>query len=247
MVFTSDRLNCIIVEDEKLSADFLVLMLKEYCPEVTILDICSNLRLAEISIQKLRPSLVFLDMNLSGECGFTLLETLKHIDFKIIITSGEDSYGVQAFKYNVADYLLKPYDKNALLTAVGKVMTSIKNKYLHLNPVTSHDDGRYGIPTTDGLVFVQLKDIIRIEAWGVYCNLFLETQLKINVTKPMGFIEDLLDKKLFLRVHHSHIINVQKIKKYVKEDGGKIIMDDNSEVPISRRKKDLLFAKLNIA
>lgn len=246
MSFSSYSLNCIIVEDEKLSADFLVLMLKEYCPEVIILDICSNISLAEVSIQKLRPSIVFLDMNLAGECGFTLLDNLKFINFKVIITSGEDSYGVQAFKYNVADYLLKPYDKNALLTAVGKVISSIKSDFIHLNQVNSHEDERFGVPTTDGLVFIKLNEIIRIEAWGVYCTVYLESSLKINVTKPMGFIEDLLDKNSFLRVHNSHVVNFNKIKKYVKEDGGKIFMDDSSEVPISRRRKDLLLNKLNI-
>lgn len=246
MVITSHSLSCVIVEDEKLSADFLVLMLKEYCPEVNILDICNNIKLAEISIQKNRPNIVFLDMNLGGECGFSLIDSLKHIDFKIIITSGEDSYGVQAFKYNVADYLLKPYDKNGLVTAVGKVISALKNDFKHLNLVSNLEDGRFGIPTTDGLVFVYLKEIIRIEAWGSYCNLYLENHIKVNVTKSLGFIEDLLDNNLFLRIHNSHIVNINRIKKYVKDDGGKLVMVDNSEVPISRRRKDLLFARLNI-
>lgn len=176
-----------------------------------------------------------------------ILESLKEFDLHVIITSGEDCYGVKAFKYNVVDYLLKPYDTREFCLAVQKALMRI-NERKHSIYLSSKSDelNRIGLPTTSGVEFVEEKDIIRIEAWGTYCAAHLISGDKVIVMKPMGTIEEHLDKNIFVRIHNSHIINKQRVKRLIKEDGGSLMMEDGSSVPFSRRKKDALFSLLKI-
>ena len=246
-------IRAIIIEDEEKARSNLIQMLSDYCKEVEVVDTGENVQFGIQSINKHNPDLIFLDVHMQGETGFDLLEQIEKIEFEIIFTTAHNEYAVKAFKFSAIDYLLKPVDINELVQAVKKARDKIqedatKERYemiIENLKDKKNTFNKIALPTADGLIFVQVSNIIRCEAEDNYTHFFLSNGERILVSKTIKYFEELLADQDFFRVHQSHLINIEHIAEYHKGEGGYAIMSDNSSVIVSRRKKESFLAKLS--
>ena len=247
-------LKAVIIDDEARSRKALQIALSDYCPSVQIAAIAETPEDGIEAIIKHKPDIVFLDVQMPGMSGFDLLSHFPEIDFDVVFITAHDHYAIKAIRFSALDYLLKPIQIDELKAAVKKAEE--KKNYRHTNwqyrslyeNVRSghHASGSIAVPTGDGLLFIKTQNIIRCEAEGNYVIIHLAGKEKMLITKTLGDMETMLDPGAFCRVHNSHLVNLAHIKKYVKGDGGYVIMSDNSTVDVSRRKKEEFMQMLNM-
>lgn len=238
-------MRAIIVDDEKHSRDVLHIMLEKHCPDVTVLAACNNGATALDAIIKYQPQLVFLDVEMPGLDGFQMLEACTGGNFAVIFITAYDHYAMQAIRHSVVDYLLKPVDINELKEAVEKAASSFgqqPRKKLEdlMQFLQQHvkQGERLALPTVEGLRMMVVKDILYCESDGAQTYIFLRSQEKpVLVCRTLKDVEESLTDKGFFRVHHSYLVNLSFMDKYIKGDGGEIIMCDGQSVPVSRQKK----------
>jgi two-component system LytT family response regulator len=244
-------LNAIIVDDEIHSCKTLEALLKRDCPQVNLVALCSNGEEAIRMIKQSNPDVVFLDVEMPRMNGFEMLERLPQINFHLIFVTSYDAYALKAIRFSAIDYLLKPINRDELKAAVEKVtnrmqvplpeqLKIILEKMQH--PVASTD--RIALPTLEGLQMLPIDSIISCEADDNYTTLHLKGNKKIVVSSTLKVIEELLEDHSFVRIHRSYLVNLKEIEKYVKADGGYVVMSDGSEILISRNKKEELLKQL---
>lgn len=248
-------LSTLIIEDEKSSQNLLKQLIEEYCPELDVKGICSSKAESISLIHKIKPDLVFMDINLNDCLAFDILELIDHTEFKIIFTTAHEEHALQAFKFEAIDYLLKPYSPRDIIAAVQRVKKQEYPKSL-LNQlqeiIKPNESGtsrqKIRVNSADGIYFYKPDDIIRIEANGSYAMIHSIRGKSNLVSKNLKEFERILSPAIFIRTHTSHLVNIQKIKAFKKEDGGFLVMSDESKIPVSRRKKasllDLLEGKV---
>ncbi len=238
-------INAIIVEDEAQSQILLQRIIEDYCPSLQCLGIASSASQASDLILKLKPDLVFLDVELGHENGFDLLDGLIEKSFKVIITTAYDQYAVKAFKYEAIDYILKPYNPKDIIKAVDKVkLRSYDQKIFHkLGQLINVDQESnktktLEVSTIDGVQLLQVNDILRIEASGSYSTIYLKEKKSLTLSKLIKEFEPQLPSNQFYRTHKSHLVNLGHVVEYKNLDGGYVLMNEKSQVPIARRRKD---------
>jgi two-component system LytT family response regulator len=247
-------LKVIIIDDEAPSRRALKIALTDYCASVKIVAIAETPQKGIESIIEHKPDLVFLDVQMPGMTGFDLLSHFREIDFDIVFITAHNHYAIKAIRFSALDYLLKPIQIDELMSAVQKAEekkhkrhTNWQYKSLYENIRSNHNaSGSIAVPSGDGLLFIRTENIIRCEAEGNYVVIYQCAKEKILITKTLGDIETMLDPAAFCRIHNSHLINLAHIKKYVKGEGGYVIMSDNCTVDVSRRKKEEFMRMLNI-
>jgi len=240
------HIKCIIVDDEAKSRNNLRNLLHEYCPDIAIEGEAASALEALKLIKHVSPDLVFLDIEMPDGNGFDLLKSLNgNQDFEVIFVTAFDKYGIQAVKACALDYILKPVNIFELTAAVEKAQAQIspKKANLKLNELVANmdrreEEKRIALPLADKIEFVSISKIIRMEAEGNYTHFFLEGVKKHLVCKTLKEYHELLSEYNFLRTHQSHLINLRKVEAYVKTEGGYILMNDGSQVPISRQKRE---------
>ena len=244
-------LKAIIVDDELHCCKTLESLLKRYCPEVNILATCINGVEALKAIEELHPNLVFLDVEMPKMNGFEMLEQLPPIDFHLIFVTSYDAYALKAIRFSAIDYLLKPVDREELQKAVQKVIKRIEvplpeQLKIILDRINQplQSAGKIALPTMEGLEMVQVESIISCEADDNYTKLHLKNNRKIIVSSTLKVIEELLEDYSFIRIHRSYLVNLKEIEKYVKTDGGYVVMSDGSQIYVSRNKKEELLKLL---
>jgi len=245
-------IRTIIIDDEDNARNNLQAILADNCPNVEVAEMQGTVADGIKAIKKHKPDLVFLDVKMQGETGFDLLKGLDEHDFELIFTTAHDEYALKAFKFSAIDYLLKPIDIDELKNAVDKVEDKLssrnsKARYdLMVNNLKSTNGSfeKIALPTTDGLIFVQRKNIVRCESADNYTTFYLINGEKILVSKTIKYYEELLLEYNFFRVHQSHLINLNHLKQYHKGEGGYAVMTDDSAVIISRRKKESFLKQL---
>ena len=244
-------ITAIVVDDEPYSCEALVTLLERYCPEVRVLDICYSAKSALNSIKDQKPQLLFLDIEMPHMNGFELLENLPEIDFELIFTTSYDQYAIKAIRFSALDYLLKPIDQDDLRKAVKKAVQSnnpvspqqIKVLLQKLsNPTIAMN--RIAIPTMEGLRMIFVESIISCKADRNYTIIMLKDNQKIIASRSLKEMEEMLEDYSFIRVHHSYLVNLNEVEKYVKGEGGYLLMSDASTIDVSRSRKDLLLKKL---
>jgi two-component system LytT family response regulator len=244
-------LKAIIVDDEPNCSESLGLMLKRYCHEVELSAICNSGDSALKEIPLHHPQLVFLDIEMPHMNGFELIEKLPEINFELIFTTSYDQYAIKAIKFSALDYLLKPVDREELKKAVQKVMQrqqpplpqQLEILLQKLNqPVNSNL--KIAIPTMEGLQMIQVDSIISCTSDSNYTNFHLKNKQKITASRTLKDIEEMLEGRSFFRVHNSHLVNLNEIHKYVKGEGGYLIMSDDTNIDVSRSRKEMLLHKL---
>ncbi len=247
-------IKAIIVDDEEKSRVTLKNLVTLYCPNVLILELCDSVNSALIAIDKEMPDLIFLDIEMPFHSGFTLLEKIKDPTFEVIFTTAYDHYAIKAIKFSAMDYLLKPIDSDELKNAVNKIeldKTDSKKALPDFGLLLSNlkikgNNAKIALPTFDGLQMVSINEIIKCTADESYTHITLTNNTKITVSRILKEYEELLSDFNFLRVHNSCLINLIHVSKYIKGDGGYVVMIDGSSVEVSRRKKNDLINKLSM-
>ncbi|SEW28753.1 two component transcriptional regulator, LytTR family [Chitinophaga sp. YR573] len=238
------KIRSIIIDDEDKSRDNLRVLLTEYCPSIEIVAEADSAITALKLIKQLEPALLFLDIEMPGGSGFELLQSLPaNRNFEVIFVTAYDNYGIAAVKACAIDYILKPIDVMELSAAVDKAIAQIgpdnqrlKELVANMNkPVT---ENRIAFPLSDKIVFALPEDIIRMEAAGNYTHVYLSGQKKLIVCKTLKEYNDLLINRDFIRTHQSHLINRHKITAWIKTEGGAVAMEDGSQIPVSRQRRD---------
>jgi len=242
-----------MVDDEEGNIVTLSEMLRQYCPEVNICGAAANIQQGEELVKKYNPDLLFLDIEMPFGNGFELLDKLMPLTCEVVFITAYNQYAIKAFKYTALDYLLKPLSIEELKAAIEKVQVRMLQKKGHnvrvenlLSNIKVDDkDVSISLPVGNEMLFVPISSIALIEADGNYCNVYLADKKKILALKSLKDFQQMLPENIFLRVHHSSIVNINHIKKYTKGRGGKIEMKDGSLVEVSVRKKDHFMSILN--
>lgn len=242
-------IRAIIIDDEENNISNLQALLARYCPEVNVVATARNAEEGEASIRREDPGLIFLDIQMPGRDGFDLLRSLDHYSFAIIFITAHAQYGIQAVKFSAIDYLLKPVDVEELKLAVGKAVEKLdrerKNWQLeNLIQVLTHGqkkaEHRIALQSARETRFVQTGQIIRCESSNNYTSFYLQGGEKLLTSRPIFEYEEMLEGYGFFRCHQSHLVNKKYIRSWIKEDGGYLLMEDGSQVPVSRSKKEEL-------
>jgi two-component system LytT family response regulator len=220
-----------------------------HCPEVEVIGEADTVSTALKIIPASAPDLVLLDIVINNETAFDLLNGLKSIKFQTIFVTAWDKHAVQAFKYSAVDYLLKPVDAVDLQNAIKKVTRRTYEKELIENLQVLQENiqtlqlsqQKMAVPTMQGLSFVQLKDIMRLEASGRCTIIYLNNGNRLQTTRIIKDYEELLPANIFYRVHNSHIINLNNVQNYHKGRGGTVLMEDGTSIEVAfRRREDFL-------
>lgn len=246
-------IKAIIVDDELGARESLSKMLEKNCKQIEIVAKVDSMLSAFEAITNKEPDLVFLDIEMPNGNAFDLLEKFKNINFNIIFTTAYDHYAIKAIKFSAVDYILKPIDPEELVNAVkrfeektGQKQTLDKQfKTLLSNVRPENKLKKVGIPDGDGLIFINLSDIIRCDSDGNYTFFILTNGKKIIASRTLGEYEQMFADDNFFRIHRSHLINLEHVKKYIKGEGGYVVMTDNSQVEVSRRNKTDFLEKLS--
>lgn len=244
-------LKAVIVDDELKSRESLRILIEDFCEGVEVVALCQNVAEAIDAIRKNSPDIVFLDIQLQRETGFDLLEKIPNIAFSVIFTTAYAEYAIRAFKYSAIDYLLKPIDITDLQDAIKKVKKNetgnIEDRIYSLfeNLRSGNADAyKLALPTAEGLVFVKVNDILYCEAASNYTEIVMVSDKKHVVSKTLKEYEDLLGDRNFFRIHNSYLVNLAHIKKYVRGEGGYVIMDNDVSLDVSKRKKEGFLARV---
>jgi two-component system, LytTR family, response regulator len=246
-------MKAIIIDDEEHCITTLQWSLKEYCPEINIMATGSNGKEGIELIRQYKPDIIFLDVEMPVLNGIDMLQYFDDINFDVIFTTAYDQYALKAIKLNALDYLLKPIDKDDLMAAVEKVKT--RQTLISRQQVNGLQEvhktkvaNKIALSTLSGLQFINLDELVRVEGEGNYCNFILSNKKTVLLSKKLGDAEEILEgNKNFFRAHRSHIINLKFVEKYIRGEGGEIIMEDGTSISLSRNKKDEfleLFAKV---
>ncbi len=246
-------IKAIIVDDELGARESLSKMIEKNCKQLEVVAKADSMLAAYDAITKHHPDIVFLDIEMPNGNAFDLLEKFKEIDFNIIFTTAYDHYAIKAIKFSAVDYILKPIDPEELIEAVKRFQEKHgqKNildkqfKTLLSNVRPENKLKKVGIPDGEGLIFINLADIVRCDSDGNYTFFILTSGKKIIASRTLGEYEQMFTDDNFFRIHRSHLINLQHVKKYIKGEGGYVIMSDDSQVEVSRRNKNEFLEKLS--
>ena len=243
-------IKAIIVDDEPYCCETIATLLED-CDEVEIVAECYNGIDALEAIRRYNPGLVFLDVEMPKMNGFEMLQQLPAVNFEIIFTTSYDQYALKAIRFSAIDYLLKPVDEEELKQAVQKVIRrsqkpigeqlEILMQKIH-QPATAVS--RIALPTMEGFQMIKIDSIISCEADSNYTTLHLKSNKKMVVCRNLKDIEELLEDHSFARVHRCYVVNLNEVEKFVKGEGGYLIMSDGSSIDVSRNKKELLLRRI---
>ncbi len=249
-------MRAIIVDDELTSSQVLEELIKHYLPELHVIAVCNKPMDAVSKLNSLKPDLVFMDIELPGMSGFDILEKVNNINFEVIFTTAHIKYGIKAIQFSAIDYLLKPINVEELKTAVQRVvdhravsnpLEKIRNLFENVRLLNNNDPfNRVAFPTSDGLKFIVVDQIVRCMASNNYTFIYLANNEKILISKSLKDIENILPSSSFCRIHNSHLVNLKYIRKFIKGDVNLLVMNDDTELEVSRRKKDELVKILNL-
>ena len=245
--------TAILIDDEQLGRDALRKSLELYCPDVKLVGECSNAEDGKLKIESLKPDVVFLDIAMPVKNGFELLKSLKEHHFEVIFVTAHDEYTIQAIRYSAVDYLLKPIDEIELVSALARVKKKISEKtgketfqtfIENTSRKLPYEEMQLCVASTKGFQIFKINEIVCCEAQNSYTVFYLLNNKQVVSSKPIGDYENLLTDVFFVRIHKSWLINMKHIKEYRKGEGGSIVMANNKEIEVSRRKKDYFIQEL---
>jgi two-component system LytT family response regulator len=244
--------KAIIIDDEPKGRLALRQKLTDYCPSIEVVAEADNGPEGIFLIEHHKPKIIFLDIEMPRMNGFDMLSEIEEKSFHIIFTTAYDQYAIKAIRFAAFDYLLKPVDIDELKTAVEK-FEARENAQVKTNAEATARQvellkqnmqqpkrqlHKLAIPTLDGLFFYDINDVVQLEANSNYTNIYFQSKTKITASKTLKEFEEILPEDIFFRAHHSHIINLNYIKRYIKGDGGQIELQNGNYVDVSRRRKD---------
>jgi len=246
------RITALLIDDDANLRNGMRSLLKRYAPEIMIIGEADNVKSGIEAMENLQPQVVFLDIQLGDGTGFDILEDIAQKRGKstshIVFITAHEQYAVKAFRFSALDFLLKPVDPEEL----EKVIVKIKNvltkndNYAHIDLLLENirkkvdNFKRIALSTSNGIHLFEISDIIRCESEDNYTKFYIKNNKPILISKTLKEYEEMLTEHGFERIHQSHLINLSYLKSYIKKDGGYVVMADNSNLPISQRKKERL-------
>jgi two-component system LytT family response regulator len=254
-------MKALIIDDEPDNVQLLMLQLARHCPQVEIIGQFTDSPSALLALRTLRPSLVFLDIEMPMLNGFQLLEQLGEVPFQVVFVTAYNQYAVRAFRFSALDYLLKPVDtvdlvntvrraEQASLTASGVVGAAQLDLLRAWYPTTPQGTTplatlptKIALPHANGLTFVETSQILYAESDSNYTNFVLETGEKYLISKTLGDVQEMLETRNFLRVHRQYVVNLDHIKRLVKGEGTYLVLTTGANIPVSRQHKDRLLER----
>jgi two-component system LytT family response regulator len=244
------NISAIIVDDEKNGRENLIGLLRTHCPNIQIVAESVSVEQAVVAIHQYQPQLIFLDIEMPGKNGFELLEHFKEFPFEVIFVTAYDNYAIKAIRFSASDYILKPINLNELIGAVNKVSQRIRlqqdNERIHqlyqntLNP----SNPKIGLPSGDRVEFIEVKSIIHCQGESNYTTIYFTNRKPLLVAKTLIEFEELLFDYQFIRVHKAHLVNLQHVTSFTKNDGGVLYLSNGDSVAISRRRKEFTLIQL---
>lgn len=242
-------LNIVIIDDEEDSISLLRIQLKRHCEQVGAIHSFSNPIKALAEIESLSPDLVFLDIEMPELNGFQLLEKLMPITFKVVFTTAYNEFAIKAFRFSALDYLVKPIDVNDLIEAVNKAAVKLNPSDEQLNhfqrQMNSERVNKIAVSSLSGVVFINLDDILYIEASSNYSILVLLDGEKVIVSKTLKDVQEILENRNFFRIHRQYIINLNKVKYFNKNDC-LLTLENNKQLQVARIQRDRLIDKFGL-
>jgi two-component system LytT family response regulator len=237
--------KAVLVEDELKGMNNLKTQLAKYCEEIEVIGEATNIQEAQdlFDDPDFQPDVAFLDISLPDGLVFSLLNELRPVDFDIIFVTAYNEYAIKACEYSSIGFIMKPIDPEALQAAVRRInpkkSNRIESKLEVFNHVYNNPNAfeKMSISALDGIYFVNLKDIVRFEAEDNYTHIYLKSGEKITASKTIKAYEEMLQGLNFYRVHKRHVINLNYMRKFVKGDGGYLVMDDGKKIDVSRRRR----------
>lgn len=241
-------IKAIIIDDENNSREVIAELLKECFTEIKIVAQADSVKKSIEEINKHKPNLLFLDIDLPDGTGFDVLKNVEYKDMKVIFVTAHQEFAIKAIKFSAFDFILKPFNSGELIQTVRRVLDehNAENNSLRFEAILSNFGNslpelkKIVLKTADRIYLVNIKDIIRCEAENNYTVFHLANRTKIMVSKTIKTYETLLPPHEFLRVHQSHLVNLNYIQHFDKPEGGILVLSDNSTVPVSHQKRSVL-------
>jgi two-component system LytT family response regulator len=246
-------MKAILIDDEPDGIKTLQKLLGLHCPMVKVMATSTNAIDGLQQVVQQKPDVVFLDIQMPGKSGIEMISEFKDRDFEVIFVTAHNEYMLQALQYSAADYLLKPVDEDRLIEAVQRAERRLQEgKKEELRETLLYNISKAGqpsemklcLPTLKGFIILKLDDIVYCEAERSYTIFHLEDKKTVTVSKPLAEYESMLTGTSFFRVHKSFLINLRHVKEYQRGEGGIVIMSNNSEIEVSRRKKEQFLLKI---
>jgi two-component system LytT family response regulator len=243
-------IKAIIIDDEPYCCEILAAMLESDCSDVKLVGICNNAFDGLTTIRQNSPDLVFLDVEMPKMNGFEMLEKLPSINFHLIFTTSYDQYALKAIRFSAIDYLLKPIDREELKRSVEKVKDRFQPTIPQQLEILMEklrqpkQVNKIALPSMEGLQMIPVDSIISCESDDNYTELKLKNGKKLMVTRSLKDLEESLEPYSFIRVHRSHVVNLNEIEKYIKGEGGYLLMSDGTTIDVARTKKEVLLKRL---
>jgi len=237
-------MQAIIIDDLPLAIASLRQDLEDYCPDIKVIATADGVIEGSKLLRKIKPDILFLDVQMGDGDGFDLLDIIDTSAFPVIFTTASEDYAIKAFQYAAVDYLLKPMDPELLVQAIEKAklkpQLSDQQKNIIKNNTRDTRAREIALNTQEEIRVVALADIIRCTSMDNYTQFFIADGSKVLVTKTLKQYERMLPEEMFLRVHQSHLVNIHKIKSYIKTEGGYLLLKNGEHIPVSVRKKPMV-------
>ena len=244
-------IRALLIDDEHHSNHTLRYELERHCPNVQVLGEALSGEEGIFKIEQLKPDLIFLDIEMPGMSGFEMISRLVPVDFEIIFVTAYDQYAIRAFRFAAVDYLLKPVTGEYLKEAVGRISRRDANAEQHLKLEAFMHNMRHGMQSPRialssgrGMDFVNVTDILYCHAESNYTHMHMSDGKKYTQAKTLKDVEQILEQLDFFRIHQSYLINLRQVLRYVRDDGGYVIMPDGIKIPIAKRRKEEFLAWL---
>jgi two-component system LytT family response regulator len=242
------QMNAIIIDDEQDARNVLRSMSEAYCPEITFLGEADGVQTGVLLIRQLKPDVVFLDIQMKDGTGFDLLDFFPNPSFYVVFSTAYDAFALKAFRYHAIDYLLKPLSLIEFMAAVDRLQwgTLVAQSPLIGSLKECYREKKLekiAVSTSEGISLLLVEQILRMESDGSYTTFVMASGEKVIASRGLKEFEDLLPESHFCRIHQSHLIQLRQVHKFLKEDGGYVVMSNGDKIPVSRRKKDA-FLKL---
>ncbi len=247
-------IKTIIIDDEYNSREFLEKLLHRYFPnKFLIIAKCESIDEAILEIENREPKLVFLDVQMPNKNGFELFKIIKNINFDVVFTTAHSEFALDAIKCSALDYLLKPINYIDLFETIKKFDNKLYKDFQHhqlMLLIENLDHGKdefrkIAIPTDAGFEFVKISTIVYCKADSNYCQIICLGDKKITLSKTLKYIEELLPKSIFVRIHKSYLVNLNYVSRFNKTNELNLELVNGDKLPVSVRKKEEFINAIN--